>query len=173
MIIEKEATNKSAADIAFLVDRSVEEVKIFLQSLATEAGVQTREAVIQAKDLAKKEERANRPKKIREAKPKKPKAPKQFDRVITQPSSRQMIELQQKKRREKEQSQKRTTRAIDYSQLHAVQVAKGTWAYVKDPNDAQELEAARERYQSNLVRKMQTNGSATQEVLKKVNASNR
>jgi hypothetical protein len=143
-LIEKEMQIKSAADIAFLLDVPVSDVKAAIRELASGSGVRSRQEDIEEKEALRKAAIAARPKKVRE-----PKAPKEkkvkplktFDRVIT---SHVAHELREKKKRT--ESPQYETKQLDYSQKKMVQIAKGTWVYVSDP---EELEKEKEKYYRN------------------------
>lgn len=139
MIMQREAATKTASSIAFLLDRSVDDVKWFLRSIAEDGGISTRQSQIEQKKAA-------RPVKQKVPKPKKQKAPKIISREVKfVPSA---FELQQRAKRTKEAADRFQTKAVDYSQLITVKVDNRTHIYIKPGQDPQ---AAIDRFHKSLA----------------------
>jgi hypothetical protein len=133
-IIEKEITKKSYRDIAFLLDRSVEEVTIFINQWLEGKEITSLQ---QLRDQAKKD----RPPVIRSLKRKKN---KKEDPLIT---SRIILpDQKQKKNRAGELIYK--TREVDLSKMHEVKIDRRTWIYIKP---GQNEEVVKKKYLQRLA----------------------
>jgi hypothetical protein len=116
-LIEKEVTRKSHADIAFLIDKPVEEVAAFIGDYFKDKGIITFQEV---------------QKKPRERMPSKPKEKKK-DVIIT---SRRIL-----KDRSKRPEPKFQTKKVDYSKMTSVRIDDKTMVYLKPGQTTEQAKA--------------------------------
>lgn len=133
-IIEKEVTKKPYKDIAFLLDRTVEEVTAFVNQF------------LHGKDIIslqqlRDQEKKDRPPVIRKPREKKE---KKKEPVIT---SRIIIPDQKQKRNRAGEIIYRT-REVDLSKLHEVKIDNKTWIYIRPGQDPEEV---RKKYLQRLA----------------------
>ena len=119
MLIEKELTRKSYNDIAFLIDKTAQEVAEFITAYS------------QAKNLIPfqhllDQKKSSKPAVFKEPKPKKEKKPIVFSRII-------VPDEKQKKNRKGEIIFK--SKPIDLSKLKQVKIDNKTWIYIKPDQD--------------------------------------
>lgn len=133
MLIEKEVQRKSFRDIAFLLDRTVDDVKKFIKELCEQKSIIPYQQLLNDK----KDQSKEATKKPREKKEKK-KEPKVISRIIE-------TQLEDKRRRGRQP--KFETKKVDYSQLRTVKVDEKTYIYIKPGDDPKK---AIEKYKQNL-----------------------
>ena len=119
MLIEKELTRKSYNDIAFLIDKTAQEVAEFITAYS------------QAKNLIPfqhllDQKKSSKPAVFKETKTKKEKKPIVFSRII-------VPDEKQKKNRKGEIIFK--SKPIDLSKLKQVKIDNKTWIYIKPDQD--------------------------------------
>lgn len=145
MLIKKEITRKSYLDIAFLLDKELQDLKLFLEEWSPAAGIISYQQLLD-------ERQASRPVRIRKPRQMQEKKPKIISRII---------ENEQKEKRQKGREPKFQTKAVDYSQLQSVRVDQRTFIYIQagdDPKKAiekyhQTLEDYKHRGQGDKTRK--------------------
>lgn len=133
MLIEKEISQKSYKDIAFLLDRPVEEVIGFCILYAREKGIVTYQQQLDE----------NRPaKKVREKAEKAPREKKHAGRPAKKPEpkiiSRQIIQ-EQKVKRDRQGKPIFKTKTVDLSRLHQVRIDHKTCIYIKPGQDPEKV----------------------------------
>lgn len=131
MIIEKEVTKKSFRDIAFLLDRPVNEVTAFINQWSQDKNITTLQQQLDEKKKTKAPV-------VRLPREKKKKDLQVFSRII-------IPDQKQKKNRKGEIIFK--TRVVDLSRLQEVRIDNKTCIYVKPGQDPVE---AKERYLERL-----------------------
>lgn len=125
MLIEKEISSKSYKDIAFLLDKPVEDLKAFLKDWLPGNGL------IPFQQLQpEKEKRMPAPRKPREKKKPEPK-------II----SRQIIQ-EQKVKRDRQGKPIFQTKTVDLSKLHQVRIDHKTCIYIKPGQDPEKIKKA-------------------------------
>src|SRR4051812_5944632 len=117
-IIEKEVTKKPFRDIAFLIDRSIEEVTSFINQF-----LQGKEIVSYQQQLDQKKK--DRPPVIRKPRPKKQKTEKKKEPVIKS----RIIIPDQKQKRNRAGEIIFKTKVVDLSKLQQVKIDTKTWIY--------------------------------------------
>lgn len=149
LMIEKEIRRKSYADIAFLLDRPVEEVSAFINDYLIGKDIVTFQQLLDQR-LSERPARIKKPKQPREPKPEKKK-----EKVI---SSRVIIP----DRRPRAESRRRyKTLEVDYSTLRTVRIDSKTFIYIKDGEDPA---TAKDKYLASLTPRkfLPTNGVSTE-----------
>lgn len=125
-LVQKEMQLKSAADIAFLLDVPVDQIREAIAAISEESGISSKQAAIDAKEAAK-------PVKVPKPKiekPKKVKEPKISSSII-----RHNVEQAIKKKREKVESNRFKKREVDYSQMMSVKIDSKTYIWIKKNED--------------------------------------
>lgn len=129
MLIEKEISQKSYKDIAFLLDRPIEEVIGFCILYAREKGIVAYQQLLDerrpAKKVREKSEKAPREKSTAGRPSKKPE-PKIISRQILQ---------EQKVKRDRQGKPIFQTKAVDLSRMHEVRINPKTCIYIKPGQD--------------------------------------
>ncbi|MFL5809209.1 MAG: hypothetical protein ACJ749_06775 [Flavisolibacter sp.] len=118
LLLEKEICFKSYKDIAFLLDRPVDELIKFLDGWLPGKGLIPHQLLLNQKVLS-------RPIRVREKKEKK-KEPVISSRIILP---------DQKQRRNRNGEIIYKTRKVDLSSLHSVKIDSKTWIYIKPGQD--------------------------------------
>lgn len=145
MLIEKEISQKSYKDIAFLLDKPVEEVIGFCIKWAFEKGITTYQQLLDEKRkpraVREKAGKASREKKVKVPAPAKPKRP--VGRPVKEPLviSRR-IEQEQKQKRDRQGRPIFQTRTVDLSKLHQVRIDHKTCIYIKPGQDPEKVKKA-------------------------------
>jgi triphosphoribosyl-dephospho-CoA synthetase len=152
-LIQREMQSKSAADIAFLLDVPVDDVKTVIKDFSAKLNVETRQAAL---DQLEAKRSARRREIVKVAKPKKEKA-KEFTRVIEKSTHQKKNYLETRNQYK--------TKQVDYSSKKMVQIDKGTWIYITDES---ELTAEQHKYYQNIKTKNDRLGEDVQEILRKV-----
>lgn len=144
-LIIKECRHKSAADIAFLIDQTVDDVKAFMKAYAADAGIITYQQLLDEKVKVAKP-RAPRPAKAKAAKAQKVKVKKPV--VISRVIEKGVKETPAfKTTRSGEKIWK--TREVDYSKMHLVRIDDKTQVYAK-PGESED--ECRRRYHNMRLR---------------------
>lgn len=121
MLIEKEITRKPYRDIAFLLDKSTEEVKAFVSAWIDGKSIIPFEPLHQP---------AREKKVPAERKPREKKEKKKEAKIISR-----RIEHEQKTRRERSERSVFKTKVVDLSKLHQVRIDQKTCIYIKPGQD--------------------------------------
>lgn len=136
-LIRKEMSRKSAKDLAFLLDRSIEEVRLVISGMAGDARVIPLQHVIDQN----RKPRAGRQKKKKE-------------KVIIS----RIIESDQKAKRARGNQPQFKTKSIDYSQLVLIRIDHKTQIYIRPDQDPEtERQAYLDKLQQHNSRMLANN----------------
>jgi hypothetical protein len=134
-IIAKELSKKTYSDIAFLIDRSVEEVTAFINQY------------LEGKDLVSHQQLVNQKKQARPPVTRKPREKKEKKKELVIIS--RIIELPKEKLKKTRAGEIIfRTKVTDYSKMQQVKIDSKTWIFIKAGEDPHE---AKQRYFNRLV----------------------